>query len=67
MVSIRPKVLAKKLQFKNTPLSAQITVLKLYELRAGHELPHEDQEWLRITIRNLEQEHQRRTKKKPAT
>lgn len=66
MVSIRPKALAKKLQFKNTPLVAQITVLKLYELRTGPELPEADQEWLRITIQNLEKEHQRRTKK-PAT
>jgi hypothetical protein len=66
MVSISPKALAKKLQFINTPLVAQITVLKMYKLRAGPHLPETDQEWLRITIRNLEQEHQRRTKK-PAT
>jgi hypothetical protein len=65
MPSIRPKTLAKKLQFNNAPLQAQISILKRFELQAGPILPPEDQEWLKVTIPNLEREYAKR-RKKPA-
>ncbi len=66
MVSIRPKALGKLLQHKNAPLFGQINALKLYEAKTLGELSREDRIWLAITIRNLEHEY-RKQSKKPAT
>lgn len=63
MVTIKPKALGKLLQFKNAPLIGQINALKLYEAKTWLELPREDRVWLEITIRNLEREYVRLSKK----
>jgi len=50
---VKPKALAKHLQFEGASLTQQILALKHYERHYAHMLPREDSIWLRVTIPNL--------------